>query len=329
MGLFLYTGELFGQASTAFVAKPLQFVGRHAKSSFITEIGDSVEQTGEAAWRNMGRAAEGVKETITGTFTGNRNQYHQGVGTVKSAITSMGDGLEGSVKAMAGNVKNVAEGIREQDFQKIKMGGREILKVAVVGGVTIGIVDVLGQSSLLVANAEEMETNVDNNNILSAADSETVFMYEDDPEKISTGNHEYHIETINHGLEAELHAETAVPYMESLVELPNGDVLTGVFPDFNELTVVSLPESLYMDSDYVQFEAANTVLTQQIESFPDLFSHFTPDQIEQIRLGETPDGYVWHHHEVPGRLELVDETIHAQSGHTGGRLIWGGGTEYR
>ncbi|MFD0050074.1 HNH endonuclease [Actinomycetes bacterium NPDC127524] len=44
---------------------------------------------------------------------------------------------------------------------------------------------------------------------------------------------------------------------------------------------------------------------------------------------ETPEGYTWHHSEVPGKLELVDEEIHAETGHTGGRELWGDGLENR
>ena len=58
-------------------------------------------------------------------------------------------------------------------------------------------------------------------------------------------------------------------------------------------------------------------------------AQFTPEQILQIQAGETPDGYVWHHHQEPGRLELVDEGTHAQTGHSGGRFLWGGGSQYR
>ena len=41
------------------------------------------------------------------------------------------------------------------------------------------------------------------------------------------------------------------------------------------------------------------------------------------------EGYTWHHNEQPGVLQLVDEETHAETGHTGGREILGGGSEYR
>lgn len=33
--------------------------------------------------------------------------------------------------------------------------------------------------------------------------------------------------------------------------------------------------------------------------------------------------------DLAGVLQLVDEETHAQTGHTGGREIWGGGSDYR
>ena len=38
---------------------------------------------------------------------------------------------------------------------------------------------------------------------------------------------------------------------------------------------------------------------------------------------------MWHHSEQPGVLQLVDKDLHDKSGHTGGRNLWGGGTEHR
>jgi DNase/tRNase domain of colicin-like bacteriocin len=35
-------------------------------------------------------------------------------------------------------------------------------------------------------------------------------------------------------------------------------------------------------------------------------------------LTETPRGYVWHHHQDSGLMQLVKETVHAKTGHTGG-----------
>ena len=78
-----------------------------------------------------------------------------------------------------------------------------------------------------------------------------------------------------------------------------------------------------------QFKEANDQLKDAIENDPEVRKQFTDEQIEQIEAGDTPEGYVWHHSEEPGTLQLVDTTTHAQTGHTGGRTVWGGGSENR
>jgi hypothetical protein len=56
---------------------------------------------------------------------------------------------------------------------------------------------------------------------------------------------------------------------------------------------------------------------------------FTKEQLQQIMDGLTPDGLIWHHNEIAGRMQLVDFEIHRKTGHTGGRFLWGGGAEFR
>jgi|GEM_PF-3338993 len=43
-------------------------------------------------------------------------------------------------------------------------------------------------------------------------------------------------------------------------------------------------------------------------------------------IGDPPVGYVWHHHQDTGRMQLVDERFHASSSrvrHIGGNSLWG------
>ncbi|MER0467173.1 HNH endonuclease [Bacillus cabrialesii subsp. cabrialesii] len=41
------------------------------------------------------------------------------------------------------------------------------------------------------------------------------------------------------------------------------------------------------------------------------------------------NGHTWHHHQDPGRMQLVDQKVHRKTGHTGGRHLWGGGSKNR
>ena len=133
----------------------------------------------------------------------------------------------------------------------------------------------------------------------------------------------------NESLEGDRHPISGVEFERKTVELPDGSQVEGVFPKFGSKFDALLDETQFNDSDAKQFKEANGQLKESIENNPELKEQFTEEQLEQIEAGDTPEGYVWHHSEEPGILQLVDITEHAQTGHTGGRSIWGGGSENR
>ncbi len=51
---------------------------------------------------------------------------------------------------------------------------------------------------------------------------------------------------------------------------------------------------------------------------------FSDLEWKQIEAGKSKIGaYTWHHHEDLGRMQLVPEDIHRQTGHFGGDALWG------
>ena len=139
----------------------------------------------------------------------------------------------------------------------------------------------------------------------------------------------YEIHTRNESLEGDRHPITGVPFERKTVKDADGNEVTGVFPVFDSEFDAQLPEDLYQASDKEQFAECNKQLKDAIEKDPELAKKFTPEQLEQIRNGDTPDGYTWHHNEETGKMQLVDSDTHAKTGHTGGKTIWGGGNENR
>lgn len=137
------------------------------------------------------------------------------------------------------------------------------------------------------------------------------------------------IHTRNYQLEGKEHPVTGVPFERKTVKDADGNEVTGVFPVFDSTYDAQLPEDLYKASDKEQFAESNEQLKGAIEKDPELAKEFTPEQLEQIKNGDTPDGYVWHHNEETGKMQLVDSDVHAKTGHTGGKTIWGGGNENR
>ena len=132
----------------------------------------------------------------------------------------------------------------------------------------------------------------------------------------------------NESLEGECHPVTGVRFERKTVDV-DGEKVEGVFPQFESTHTVELPEELREASNKEQFKFANESLQEAVEQDPDLASAFSAEQLEQIKNGDRPDGYVWHHAENPGELQLVDKDVHDRTGHTGGQAVWGGGTDNR
>ena len=105
----------------------------------------------------------------------------------------------------------------------------------------------------------------------------------------------------------------------------------GLIHDFSEHCQfeTSLTKNLYSASDYQHIKYCNEQLSQVYENGTLDTEQFTDRQLEQVRNGDTPEGYTWHHHEEPGRMQLVDSEVHRQTSHVGGRSLWGGGREAR
>ncbi|MCJ8221416.1 T7SS effector LXG polymorphic toxin [Bacillus paralicheniformis] len=113
------------------------------------------------------------------------------------------------------------------------------------------------------------------------------------------------------------HPITGVPYDK------NG------FPIFKHVGEVKIDKKFYKSSDAVQFRQATLLLKEKLEKNPELKKVFTDRQLQQISKGKKPEGYTWHHHQKDGIMQLVDSDIHGKTGHTGGRNIWGGGSQNR
>lgn len=137
-----------------------------------------------------------------------------------------------------------------------------------------------------------------------------------------------HLTTINEDLAGLEHPETGVRYEHSTITLDSKqyDVIA---PKFESLCDAALEKEDYAKSDYLQAKICNEKLQDAVQNDPELASKFTADQLDQIRNGDTPKGYTWHHAEQPGQMQLVDSGIHAATRHTGGRVLWGGGKENR
>lgn len=124
------------------------------------------------------------------------------------------------------------------------------------------------------------------------------------------------------------HPDTGVPFEKKQVEI-DGKSYEVVVPQFESTYDAQLPEDKYKATDREQFKECNSQLKEDVAKNKELKEQFDEEQLEQINDGETPDGYTWHHDAEAGKMQLVDTKTHRRTGHTGGRVIWGGGTDNR
>ena len=138
-----------------------------------------------------------------------------------------------------------------------------------------------------------------------------------------------HLTTINESLEGKTCSGTNVEYRKHVFTL-NHEKVEGVFPVFESIADIRLPKDLQTASDSEQFRYCTKQLANRIENNPEFAKQFTNRQLEQIKNGEPRiSGLTWHHNEIPGKMQLVNAAEHATCRHTGGRSIWGGGSDYR
>lgn len=171
-----------------------------------------------------------------------------------------------------------------------------------------------------VANIEKIAENMRAD---QAANFEKAFQINNNTEGVKPR----HITTINEGLAGK--SVYGVKYARRVFTL-NGERVEGVFPVFKSEFNCKLPENLYTASDNEQMKYCTKKLAERIERDPEFAKRFTPRQLEQIKNGVPRiSGLTWHHSEIPGRMQLVDAGEHSAIHHTGGRSIWGGGSDKR
>lgn len=133
----------------------------------------------------------------------------------------------------------------------------------------------------------------------------------------------------NQALEGKKHPDTGVEFVAKVVENSENQLVEVVVPEFDSVLDVQLPEGLLEATDNEQFAECNRQLKEAVQNDPELAEKFTEEQLDQIMDGEIPDGYTFHHDAEKGKMQLVDTREHVQTGHTGGKSIWGGGSVKR
>jgi hypothetical protein len=313
------TGSLLGEFAGTITGEPIKFIGKRLNNDYIQEIGSEVRKATTNTGATIGSLAEGTWNIASGLIQKDDKQRDEGANELKNTFNRTAKGMGQSVKNTYVNGKDVVRGVTTNNKYQIIRGAKGIGKTVAVATLAVGALDILD-----VVDVVDLDGPED----IDQAYTETI---DGDSEAVESGDFEDSIviETRNESLVGEHHPISGVMFEEKVVTLPSGEHIQGVFPDFDSESSVTIPESMYLESDNTHFSYANQSLAEQINQNPGLASHFSHTQLQQIFSNQTPEGFTWHHSEEAGKLELVDEEIHAETGHTGGRELWGGGLEKR
>lgn len=86
-----------------------------------------------------------------------------------------------------------------------------------------------------------------------------------------------------------------------------------------------LDKNLHISPDEAQFKECTRKLKEAIDSGKIPKELFSPGQLAQINAGKARiKGLTWHHHQVPGKMQLVISKVHKVN-HLGGNKLWGDG----
>lgn len=316
-------GSFLGKVVGTVTGEPIKFIGKKLNNDYIQEIGDGIKKATTNTGATIGGLAEGTWNTASGLINNDENRKDEGVKELKNTAIHTAKGVGQSLKSTYINGKDVVQGVATNDKEQLIKGAKGIGKTVAVATLAVGALDMLD-----IVDVVDVD-GVDNHVKAETIDSEMGNSVLGDTNDIAGDGHIHHIATRNDDLAGEHHPVTGVEFESKIVTLPSGEVIEGVFPEFDSEYTATLPESMYLESDDTQFSYANEQLAEAVNQNPELGNEFTDSQRTQIFVNETPEGYTWHHSEEPGKLELVDEEIHAETGHDGGRGLWGGGSENR
>ncbi|TXC81894.1 HNH endonuclease [Metabacillus litoralis] len=298
MGVFRTIGKGVGTVGGGLIGGAVKVTGKAVGSKWkgtgewIEDVGDQVHSASKIALDNAGQFVDGAVQGTYGAIKKDDYYKQKGLDDLKDSTGRTVKGIGSALKYTVHNAGTSYKGFSSGDKELAIKGLKNIGKVVAVSGLAIGVVDLVDGADTVTA--EELETRNDHLN----------------------------------GFE---HPETGVPFVEKTVDLPNGQVVEGTFPVFDETFNVMIAEELYLESDDIHFGVANDTLYQAIVENSNLANElrFTQSDVGALANGQTPEGYTWHHNEEPGHIQLVDEEAHANTAHTGGRAIWGGGSEFR
>ena len=145
-----------------------------------------------------------------------------------------------------------------------------------------------------------------------------------------------------------------VPFVKKTIK-KNGYEIVGVFPDFSKHSAFShtLSKEFHHFPNVQQFAIAKKALEKEYKKNPEKVKTtlrelnkgkeyafdgkvLRGEEMLEKQIADIVDskknrvfGFIWHHNEKDGVMELVSEKVHNNVKHIGGQTTWAGGVHHR
>lgn len=179
-------GQFAGEVTGKVIGGSVRVVGEITGSPFIKEVGDSVEKATIIAGTTAGGLAGGVYDTAAGLITSNEEQSSNGMKDIGGAVSTTAKGIVSSVKYTYANGKELVEGFKQDDYEKVKDGAKGLIKVAAVATLAVGVLDIIDgadgidngevaeASSIEVADANTEVNSIDSTETMNSTETTTI-----------------------------------------------------------------------------------------------------------------------------------------------------------
>jgi hypothetical protein len=143
MGFLRELGKFGGKAAGFVVGGAVNVVGEVTGSKFIKEVGDGVKKASEFAGDTLGQVVDGAWNTAAGFVQDDEKRMDKGLGDIGNSVSRTAKGVVETAKGTYNNGKDVYEGFKYNDDDKVKSGVRNIVKTVAVGALAVGVVDLI------------------------------------------------------------------------------------------------------------------------------------------------------------------------------------------
>lgn len=141
MGLLKKGFEIFGEVAGTAIGGSVKLIGHATNNDFIKEVGEGAYHTSKNSGEILGQFAEGTYTIAKGVIGKDKDEAVKGLKDVCEAtgktVKGMGNGLKNTVVSGI----DVVSGAINDDQEAMKRGASKLAKTAVIGALSIGVLD--------------------------------------------------------------------------------------------------------------------------------------------------------------------------------------------